>query len=348
MAEEKKKKSVWKIVGRIFLILFVILIILVGIAVGAGYWYINSKLGKMNYVDIDESEIEISEGVSNKLDGYRTIALFGVDSRNSELVKGTRSDCIILVTINEKTKQVTLTSVYRDTYLEITGKSLDKITHAYAYGGPTLAMSTLNKNLDLNITEFATVNFDSVAEIINAVGGVNINITSAELQYINRYIDETSNVTGIKSSHITKTGEQKLDGVQAVAYGRIRYTSGGDYKRTERMRTVLTKVMEKAKKLSITQLNNLADTLLPKIYTNISAGEIFSLLPQIASYSIVNSEGWPENTKGATIGGVWYGVPVTLESKVKELHENVYGQKDYEVSNEVKEISDKIVKKTRI
>lgn len=348
MTEEKKKKSVWKIVGRIFLILFVILIILVGIAVGAGYWYINSKLGKMNYVDIDESEIEISEGVSNKLDGYRTIALFGVDSRNSELVKGTRSDCIILVTINEKTKQVTLTSVYRDTYLEITGKSLDKITHAYAYGGPTLAMSTLNKNLDLNITEFATVNFDSVAEIINAIGGVNINITSAELQYINRYIDETSNVTGIKSSHITKTGEQKLDGVQAVAYGRIRYTSGGDYKRTERMRTVLTKVMEKAKKLSITQLNNLADTLLPKIYTNISAGEIFSLLPQIASYSIVNSEGWPENTKGATIGGVWYGVPVTLESKVKELHENVYGQKDYEVSNEVKEISDKIVKKTRI
>ena len=344
----KNKKSVGKIIGRIFLILFVILIILVGVAVGTGYWYINNKLGKLNYVDINESEIEISEGVSNKLDGYRTIALFGVDSRNAELVKGTRSDCIILVTINEKTKQVTLTSVYRDTYLEITGRGLDKVTHAYAYGGPTLAMSTLNKNLDLNITEFATVNFDSVAEIINTIDGVNINITNAELQYINRYIDETSNVTGIKSSHITKTGTQRLDGVQAVAYGRIRYTAGGDYKRTERMRTVLTKVMEKAKNLSITQLNKLADTLLPKIYTNISAGEIFSLLPQIASYSIENSEGWPENSKGATIGGVWYGVPVTLESKVKELHEKVYGKTDYEVSNEVKEISQNIIKKTRI
>lgn len=342
----KTKKSIWKIIGRILLILFVILIILVGVAVGAGYWYINTKLGKVNYVDIDESEIEISEGVSNKLSGYRTIALFGVDSRNAELVKGTRSDCIILVTINEKTKQVTLTSVYRDTYLEITGRNLDKVTHAYAYGGATLAMSTLNKNLDLNITEFATVNFDSVAEIINAIGGVNINVTNDELQYINRYIDETSNVTGIKSSHIIKAGTQNLDGVQAVAYGRIRYTAGGDYKRTERMRTVLTKVMDKAKKLSITQLNKLADTILPKVHTNISAGEIFSLLPQLASYTIVDSEGWPNNPKGATIGGVWYGVPVTLESKVKELHESVYGQIDYEVSDTVKEISQEIIRKT--
>lgn len=343
---KKEKKSIWKIIGRILLIVFVIILIIVGVGIGTGYWYINNKLGKVNYIDIDESEIEISQGVADKLSGYRTIALFGVDSRNSEMVKGTRSDCIILVTINEKTKQVTLTSVYRDTYMEITGKSLDKVTHAYAYGGATLAMSTLNQNLDLNITEFATVNFDSVAEIINAIGGVSINITSAELQYINGYIDETSNVTGIKSLHIKKAGTQTLDGVQAVAYGRIRYTTGGDYKRTERMRTVLTKVMEKAKKLSIGQLNKLADTLLPKIYTNISVGEIFSLLPQMASYTIVNSEGWPQNSKGATIGGVWYGVPVTLESKVKELHESVYGQTDYEVSDTVKQISEKIIKKT--
>ncbi len=344
--ENEKQKSAWKIVKKILLILFIIIIILVGVAAGAGYWYVNNKLGKLNYVNIDKSEIEISKGVAEQLKGYRTIALFGVDSRGDELEKGTRSDCIILVTIDENTKQVRLTSVYRDTYLEITGRSLDKVTHAYSYGGATLAMSTLNTNLDLNITEFATVNFDSVAEIINSVGGVSINITNDELKYINSYIDETSSVTGIKSSHLTKAGTQNLDGVQAVAYGRIRYTAGGDYKRTERMRTVLTKVMEKAKKLGIGQLNKLADTLLPKIYTNISSGEILSLLPQLASYSITNSEGWPYETKGATIGGVWYGPPVTLESNVKALHEQVYGQSDYEPSQKVKEISDKIIKKT--
>lgn len=344
--EGKKNKSIGKKIGKILLIIFIILIILVGIAVGVGYWYINDKLGKVNYVEIDENEIEISEGVSEQLKGYRTIAVFGVDSRSNQLEKGTRSDCIILVTINENTKQVNLTSVYRDSYLEITGRGLDKVTHAYSYGGATLAMSTLNTNLDLNITEFATVNFDSVAEIINAIGGVSINVTSEELKYINMYIDETSQVTGIKSSHVTKAGKQNLDGVQAVAYGRIRYTAGGDYKRTERMRTVLEKVMEKAKKLSVGQLNKLADTLLPKIYTNIKSGEILSLLPQIASYSITNSEGWPYKTKGATISGVWYGPPVTLESNVKELHQNIYGQTNYEPSAKVKQISEKIIKKT--
>ena len=241
------------------------------------------------------------------------------------MVKGTRSDCIILAIINEKTKEVKLTSVYRDTYLELTGRSLDKITHAYAYGGAALAISSLNTNLDLNIKEFVTVNFESVVDIVDAVGGVNVNITSEELKYINGYIDEINRVTGNNASHITKTGKQNLNGVQALAYGRIRYTAGGDYKRTERMRDIMMAVVDKAKKMSITQLNKLADTLLPKVYTNINSGEIISLIPQLASYKIIDSTGWPYNTKGVTISGVWYGAPVTLESNVKELHEKVYG-----------------------
>ena len=130
-------------------------------------------------------------------------------------------------------------------------------------------MSTLNTNLDLNIKEFVTVNFESVVDIVNAVGGVSVNITSEELKYINGYIDEINNVTGNKASHVTKTGTQTLNGVQALAYGRIRYTAGGDYKRTERMRDVMMAVVDKAKKMSVGQLNKLADTLLPKIYTNI-------------------------------------------------------------------------------
>lgn len=335
-----------KAFGKIILIILLILIIILGIGAGIGIWYVNDKLGKLNYVEIPSDDIEVTEGIEEKMNGYRTIAIFGVDSRSNELVKGTRSDCIILATINEKTKEVKLTSVYRDTYLELTGRSLDKITHAYAYGGAALAISSLNTNLDLNIKEFVTVNFESVVDIVNAVGGVSINITNEELKYINGYIDEINRVTGNSASHVTKIGKQNLNGVQALAYGRIRYTAGGDYKRTERMRDIMMAVVDKAKRMSITQLNKLADTLLPKVYTNINSGEIISLIPQLASYKITDSTGWPYNTKGVTISGVWYGVPVTLESNVKELHEKVYGQTDYEPSEKVKEISQKIVKKT--
>lgn len=346
--EEKrtKKKSGLRTFGKVILILVLILIILLGIGAGVGVWYVHDKLGRLNYVDIDENEIEVNTGIDNELKGYRTIAIFGVDSRNNELVKGTRSDCIILATINENTKEVNLTSVYRDTYLEITGRDLDKITHAYAYGGATLAMSTLNTNLDLNIKEFVTVNFESVVDIVNAVGGVNMNITSAELQQINGIINENNRVTGNNAKHLTKTGNQTLNGVQALAYGRIRYTAGGDYKRTERMRDIMMAVVNKAKRMSVSQLNALADKLLPIVYTNINTSEIISLIPQLATYKITDSTGWPYNTKGATINGVWYGPPITLESNVKELHEKVYGQTNYEPSEKVKEISNKIVKKT--
>ncbi len=344
--EKHAKKSKKSKVLRIFLIMILIIVILLGVVAGVGVWYVSDKLGKLNYVDINEDELEITEGIEEKLSGYRTIALFGVDSRSDELEKGTRSDCIILATIDEKTKEVKLTSVYRDTYLELTGRSLDKVTHAYAYGGATLAMSTLNTNLDLNIKEFVTVNFESVVDIVNAVGGVNINITNEELKYINNYIGEINKVTGNNSANVTKAGNQNLNGVQALAYGRIRYTSGGDYKRTERMRDVLMAVVNKAKKMSVGQLNKFADEILPEIYTNIDSGEILSLIPQLATYKIGDSTGWPYNTKGATINGVWYGPPVTLESNVKELHEKVYGQSNYEVSDKVKEISRKIVNKT--
>lgn len=342
----KKQRKGLKTFGKVMLIVALVLVIVLGVIAGIGAWYVGDKLGKVNYVDINEENLEINEKVEEQLTGYRTIAIFGVDSRENELVKGTRSDCIILATINEKTKEVTLTSVYRDTYLEITGRKLDKITHAYAYGGAELAISTLNTNLDLNIKEFVTVNFDAVVDIVDAVGGVNIDITNSELQYINEYIDEINRVTQHKSKHVTKAGKQKLDGVQALAYGRIRYTAGGDYKRTERMRDIMMAVVEKVKKMNISQLNSLADKVLPIVYTNISSGEIISLIPQVATYKITDSMGWPYNTKGATINGVWYGPPITLESNVKELHQKIYGQADYEPTAKVKEISNKIINKT--
>ena len=344
---KKKQKSKAKTVLKVILIVILVLILIASGAAIGGYLYLrNGLLGSMNYVEIKKEDIEINEEIKEELKVYRTIALFAVDSRNDELVSGTRSDGIILATVDQKNRLVKMVSVYRDSYLQIPGYGLDKVTHAYAYGGAAKSLSTLNTNLDLNITEFATVNFDSMVDIVDAVGGVQIKIEPEEVNYINTYISETSRVVGKGSSGIYQAGTYNLDGVQAVSYSRIRYTAGGDYKRTERMRTVLTAIGNKVKTMNISQLNNLAKIILPKVYTNINSDEIISLLPQIATYSLSESIGWPYEVKGATIGGVWYGVPVTLEECVKILHKEIYSQDDYEVSSKVKEISNSIINKT--
>ena len=321
-----------------------IIVILAGIGIG----YIYTKLGKMTVEEIDETAIGITEETQERLSGYRNIALLGIDSRADDYGLGNRSDCIIIASLNQDTKDIKLISVYRDTYMQVENKSktiLDKVTHAYSYGGAQNALKALNTNLDLNITEYVTVNFDAVIAAVDAMNGVTIDIDSSELKYINDYIDATSSSSGIKSSHITTTGKQTLDGVQAVAYSRIRYTAGGDYKRTERMRTVIEAMLSKAKTLSLGQLNKLVDTILPRVSTNITATEILALAPSIASLNITESMGWPYETKGITLDR-WYGVPVTLESNVEKLHKEVFGQSDYVVNDTIKSISNQIIKKT--
>lgn len=314
---------------KVFVIILLIFLFLLGILCGVGYWYIQDKLGKIGYDKLSAEEITVNAGVDNNLKDYRNIALLGIDARSDTFNSG-RSDCIIIVSINEKTKDVKLLSVYRDTYLDVTDNGLTKITHAYAYGGPKLALSSLNRNLDLNITEYVTVNFDTVKTVVDAVGGIKMKITNEEKGQVPR---------------ISSAGTYTLDGEQALAYARIRHASGGDYKRTERMRDVLTAVFEKAKTLNIGQLNSLADTILPHIRTNINSGEILSLIPEIASFHIGESMGWPNEVKGITLD-LWYAVPVTLEENVIQLHKDLFGQENYEPSQTVKDISEKIAKKT--
>ena len=337
-----KKNKVIKIIT----IIIVVILILIGIVSGIIYFYINNKLNKINKVDVDLNNITINEEVKEKLTGYRNIALFGIDTRSDDYGLGNRSDCIIIASINNDTKEVKLTSVYRDSYLEIPNRGLDKVTHAYSFGGAELALSTLNSNLDLNMTEFITVNFDAVAEIVNSLGGVEIDITPEEVGYLKSYTYATAQSTGIASSVITEPGKHNLNGVQAVAYSRIRYTAGGDYKRTERMRTVLTAIVEKAKTKNISELNKLMDTLLPRIYTNIDKSEILSLLPEAMSYSITDSIGWPYEVDGGKISGIWYGVPSNLENNVSRLHQELFPNENYEPSQKVKDISQKIINKT--
>lgn len=323
---EKKPKKGLKAFGITVLVLLIILAILVG----GTYAFINSKLSKMQKVDLNENDLNVSAQTEEKLADYRNIAIFGVDSRDDSYDKGNRSDCIIIASINNKTKEVKLISVYRDTYVQIEGHGLDKITHAYSYGEAPLAIKTLNSNLDLNIKEFVTVNFDVVKETVDYIGGISMPITS----------EEVSQIPGI-----TKAGTYTLNGEQALAYSRIRHATGGDYKRTERMRDVLTAVVNKVKSLNISKLNGFVDTILPKVYTNVTSSEIFSMMPSIANYKITDSIGWPYNTKGITMDR-WYGIPITLESNVTQLHKEAFGETDYVPSDTVKDISNKIIEKT--
>ena len=344
---ERKKKKMNKGLKIFLIILLILFIIVAGLGV-AGYTFVNGKIGKMQKENIDTTAVGINEETKQELKGYRNIALLGIDSRADDYGLGNRSDCIIIASINQETNEVKLISVYRDTYVYVTesGKErLDKITHAYSYGGAQNTLKSLNEALDLNITEFVTVNFDAVIAAVDSLGGVYIDIDSSEVNYINDYIDATSESSGVKSSHITHAGNQKLDGVQAVSYSRVRYTAGGDYKRTERMRTVVEAMLSKAKTLNVGQLNSFADTILPKIRTNISTSEIWGLIPKLASFKVTESIGWPYDTKGITLDR-WYGVPVTLKSNVERLHKEAFEQEDYEASDTVKEMSAAIVKKT--
>lgn len=323
--KEKNKKGL-----KTFGIIVLVLLIILAIIVGGTFAFVHSKLSKMQQVDLNEDDLNVSAQAEQQLAEYRNIAIFGVDSRDDSYDKGNRSDCIIIASINNKTKEVKLISVYRDTYVQIEGHGLDKITHAYSYGEAPLAIKTLNTNLDLNIKEFATVNFDVVKETVDYIGGISMPITSEEVGHI---------------SGITKPGTYTLTGEQALAYSRIRYASGGDYKRTERMRDVLTAVANKVKTLNISQLNGFVDAILPKVYTNITSADIFSMMPSIASYKITDSIGWPYETKGITLDR-WYGIPVTLENNVKRLHQEAFNEQGYVPSDTVKDISNQIIEKT--
>lgn len=328
------------------IITIVIIILIIIFAIGGAYLYTRSKIAKINQISINPEVIVINKGVEDSIDNYRNIALLGIDSTVDGYGMGNRSDCIIIASLNKKTNEVKLVSVYRDTYLEIEGRGLDKVNHAYCFGGPELAMNTLNTNLDLNIKEFVVVNFNTVANAVNALGGVEIDITDAEMKYINGNIKDTAKRTGIKSTTLTHAGKQTLDGIQAMGYSRIRYTEGLDYKRTERMRTVLLKMFEKLKTKGMSESLNILNELLPELSTNISVDEMISLLPKLANFNVAENIGWPYDTKGYDVNGPWYGPPVTLESNVIRLHKEIFAQENYTPTQTVKEISQKIIDKT--
>lgn len=329
------------------------------IAIGVLY-VVTTMTKEIDRTDIDMDTIIINEEVAEtiaekketevKTKGYRNIALFGVDARDNELGKGTRSDTIIIASINQDTHEITLVSVYRDTYLNLSNDTYNKCNAAYANGGPEQAINMLNINLDLDITDYVTVGFSGLIEAIDELGGVEIEVTEAEINHLNNYQLCMAQEMGIDYIPVTEAGKQTLNGMQATAYCRIRYTKGDDFRRAERQRDVLGAMMLKAKGASLTTLNDVVTAVLPSVNTSLNVNEIIGVLGTVADYKVVASEGFPfsSDRSGAKIGSKGDCViPDTLEENVVLLHEVLYGDKNYTPSKEVVSLSKEIDAQTK-
>ncbi|MCI9303201.1 LCP family protein [Clostridium sp.] len=311
-------------------ILMITMMLILGI-VGGVYAYGNHLFNKIEKVEINKEDVGIKEEVQEKLSEYNgniiNIALFGIDTGDG--IVG-RSDSIMIATIDTTHKKLKLTSIMRDSYVEIDGHGNDKINHAYAFGGPQLAIKTLNENFDLNIEDFAAVNFKTLPKIIDKVGGIELDIDSEELKYINNYIRDINKKNGTNVSEITTTGLQHVNGTQALAYCRIRYTSGGDYRRTERQREVLTEIFKKVESMPATSYQSLLSDILPMVNTSLGYNEILNLGMDVLKLGDANLslERFPldDYSQGKTINGVYY-LTFNKEATVKQLHDYIFDDK---------------------
>lgn len=350
MSEEKKKSRKKKKSKVAFFITMLIAEMLV-LGVIFAYAYALKQYSKIQRPEYDVEEVAntgLSEKKLQEMRGYRNIALFGVDSRDNSVGKGNRSDVIIICSIDQATGDIKLVSVYRDTYLDVGKNSFQKATHAYSYGGPARAVKMLNDSLDLNITDYVTFNWKAVATAINILGGVDIEITKPEFKYINSYITETVKGTGIGSVQLKAPGMQHLDGVQAVAYARLRYMDT-DYQRTERQRKVIELAFEKAKKADLKTLNDLLGNMLSMVATNLTWQDGLDVINDFGKYNLKDTAGFPFELDDMTLGTKGFiVVPVNLESNVLELHKYLFGDENYEVSAKVKAYSDRISSDTGV
>lgn len=271
-----------------------------------------------------------------------TVAVFGVDSREGTLERGTNSDVIMLVNIDKRTGDIKLVSVYRDTYLKINDEGeYHKINEAYAQGGHKQAVKALEENLDIRIDDYVTFSWAAVAKGINALGGVDIELSDAEFYYINAFITETVQATGIGSAQLSHAGMNHLDGVQAVAYGRLRLMDT-DFNRTARQRKVISLAMDKAKAADAGTLTSLAAAILPEVSTSVGLDDLQPILKALDKFQISESTGFPFARQTARIGSKDCVIPTTLESNVVTLHQLLYGEEDYQPSQRVKAISQQI------
>lgn len=325
---KKKKKN--------FISLLIVLAVIIFIA-AFGYSAIDSKLSKLNTTKIskDPSNLGIdtekfhSDNASTIKENYVNILLLGVDSIDKS--NGTaRADSNIILTLDRSHKKIKLTSLMRDMLMNNVGKKpQDKLTHAYAYGGPELSLKVINENLNMNMQNFIKVDFRSFYKIIDTLGGVNVNVKSNEIASLNKYIKEVAVSEKKTPTYLTKAGMQKLNGIQALAYCRIRYVGNGDFERTERQREVLTAIFSKMSSMNISEASNLLDTILPNVETSLSKRDILSY----ASYVFINNirtieqfrlpESKPGYSTDKMINGVFY-LDWDREGNIKDLHQFIF------------------------
>lgn len=334
---------------KIALLAILILVIGIGGIVAAGLVVVKNTLDNVGRVELDPDLIGINPQVDSELRNYRNIALLGIDARDMSNDKEVRSDAIIIASINRETNEIKMFSVYRDTFLYLgEDVGLDKITHAYFYGGPTKVLYTLNKNLDLNIKEVVVVNWKSVADTVDALGGLDIEIQKSEIKEMNKYIIDTYNNIGGSDQLIEAPGMQTLNGNQAVTYARIRKDAvTGDYRRNERMKIVVKAAFDKAMQMNPKAIKKISGEILPEIKTNMSTADMMGMALDLTSYTMTDSVGFPYETRDWS-SGAFYGVPATLESNVSQLHEQFFAQEEYAPTQEVCDISRRISQKTGI
>lgn len=354
MANKKKKRrmKVWQKALLFFAELVVLCVVVVA-------WYIVDKFSKLEIQEIDREAIDLviaPEVKANEtLKGYTNYLLLGTDARDNSLEALNKTgegntDAIIIASLNNDTKEVKLVSVYRDTLLMVpaSGKFNDtyrKATEAFFYSGVEATISMVNLNLDLNITDYVMVNFEALIRIVDAMGGVDLEITEDELYWLNEYLRDTGLNTGRTYTTVPNSGMVHLDGIQATAYCRIRYADGTlDYGRAERQRKIISLIFEKAKKMNITQLTNAINGVLDNVVMSVPASEILSMVPSVFDFSLVDQTGFPFEKFGSMkkVPELNIADPVfamTLESNVSELHKYLFGVDNYEPTSRIKDIS---------
>ena len=330
-------------------VLFILEIIVLLLFIGGLYVYgqISAKLDK---IDIQETDLQEQDIVTNdqapQMTGYTTYALFGLDHRSrNEKLNTENSDTIIIASINNDTKAVKLVSVYRDTLLNVKDDTYSKANAAYALGGPAQAVNMLNTNLDLNITDYVSIDFDALVTVVDCLGGLDIPLSYAEIVHMNNYCVETAEETGKSYTPVELpepkpedqeaiVGTYHLNGVQATSYCRIRYTASLDMGRTERQRRVIQMIVDKAKKAGLSTIFDIMDQVFPMVKTSVSKTEILKLIPAMIGYCIDETTGFPQDYKFATVKGSVI-VPTTLDSNVLKLHQFLYGNTNYTPTQDV-------------
>ena len=339
--KQKKRKGP----GIFLRILFVLLLL---VCIVGGFFFFKMRkvlnLQRVNSVDLEETlKLGISPQVKNneKMKGYKNIALFGVDSRSGDLLEGdNRSDSMMVCSIHEETGEIRLVSVYRDTILEVGDGYYTKANSAYALGGPAQAINMLNQNFDLNIVDFVTVGFEGLAHTIDALGGIEIQIDEEEREYLNQYVHDMHLELGTEDTPVEESGTVLMNGIQATAYSRIRYTAGDDFKRAERQRTVLQKTLDKARESGPTALVAVANNVVGDMATSLSTAELLNLIMKASNLELAGTGGLPQEEYrgfGSTYEDGEFILPLNLEENICWLHSFLFGEENYIISEEAAE-----------